>query len=201
MSKSDCRGFQLVELLVTLSILALLVLLAAPALTRSASGYSTRLAAQEVQSAMRAARAYAQRHATRVGVKFHVDDESGSVSWALYRDGDGDGVRTKDIESGIDPLASPFTTLAHFGRRVRFGFPAGEPPRDPSRPHRQITRLDDPIRFNRSDIASFSPLEGSTPGSVYITDGAHHLICVRLQNRSGRARLLIYDRQSREWRD
>ena len=193
------RGFQLVELLVAAALLAIGLLLAVPPLERAASGLVTRLAAEEIVSALRQARAFANRHAEKVGVKFRVADD-GRVTWALYRDGDDDGVRSADIESGVDPLAAPARSLAHFGRTARLGFPAGEMPTDPSDPRRRLDRRDDPIRFNRSDIASFSPLEGSTPGSIYVTDGSRHLLVVRLYNRTARAHILAWDPDRRNWR-
>lgn len=192
-------GFQLVELIVTAAVAAALIGIATPPLASAAAGLEVRLAAGEVQSALRLARAFAATHAVHVGVKFRTGS-GGQVRWGLYRDGDGDGVRTDDIDSGVDPLAAPVRTLAHFGRRVRFGFPPGRPPRDPADPRRRLDRLDDPIRFNRSDIASFGPLAGSTPGSVFVTDGAHHLAVVRVASATARARILRYDAVRETWR-
>jgi len=195
-----CRqsGFTLVELLVTVAILALVATLAAPPLLRASSGLVTRLAAEEIAVALEQARMYSIRHSMKVGLKFRVAAD-GAVSWALYRDGDGDGVRTVDIDSGVDPRLTSFRSLVHFGRTARLGFPRGEAPRDPSDPYRKLDRLDDPIRFNRSDIASFSPLDGATPGSVYVTDGEHHLYAVRLYNRTSRVHLLRWNRAELRW--
>jgi len=196
--RSRQSGFTLVELLVTVAILALVATLAAPPLLRAASGLVTRLAAEEIAVALEQARMYSIRHSMKVGLKFRVAAD-GAVSWALYRDGDGDGVRTVDIDSGVDPRLTSFRSLVHFGRTARLGFPRGEAPRDPSDPYRKLDRLDDPIRFNRSDIASFSPLDGATPGSVYVTDGEHHLYAVRLYNRTSRVHLLRWNRAELRW--
>lgn len=191
-------GFTLLELVVTVAVLALAATLAAPPLLRASSGLVTRLAAEEVAVTLEHARAFAIRHSMKVGLKFHVAAD-GAVSWALYRDGDGDGVRTADIDAGVDPRLTPVRSLVHFGRTARLGFPRGEAPRDPSDPRRKLDRLDDPIRFNRSDIASFSPLDGATPGSVYVTDGVHHLWVVRLNNRTARVHLLRWNGAERRW--
>lgn len=192
-------GFQLVDLLVTLAVAAIVIGIVTPPLVHAAAGLQVRLAAAEVGSALRLARAFSIRHAEHVGVKFRTAPD-GSVSWALYLDGDFDGVRTDDIDSGVDPLVAPARRLAHFGRRIRFGFPPGTPPRDPSDPRRRLDRLEDPIRFNRSDICSFGPLGGSTPGSIYVTDGAHHLAVARVTNATSRLRVMTYDRVRDRWR-
>lgn len=198
MRRSSQSGFQLVELLVAASLLSLISLVAAPYLPRLASAVQVRLAADELTVVFREARAFAIRHAERVAVKFRTGDD-GIVSWGLYRDGDSDGVRSEDIESGVDPLAAPVRTLTHFGRRVRFGFLPGRAPRDPSNPRRRLDRLDDPIRFNRSDLASFSPFDGSTPGSLYLTDGTRTLIVLRVDPRVGRVHRLTWDAAADRW--
>lgn len=197
MRASD-RGFQLIDLLVATAVSSFALLLAAPPLSRMISGLALDLAATEIQGAMREARAFAIRNAANVGVKFRVADDD-SVTWALYLDGDGDGVRSADIDDGTDPLAAPERRLAHFGDTARLGFPAGRRPSDPSNPRRRLDRLDDPIRFNRSDIASFDPLGTATPGSVYLTDGERRLSCVRIDSRAARSRTLRWDAATDRW--
>jgi hypothetical protein len=133
-----------------------------------------------------------------VGVRF--TREAGRYRYALYRDGDGDGVLTRDIESGVDPQVVPPHPLQHLGGRVGFGIPPELAPRDPGDPSRRLQRLDDPIRLNRSDLASFTPLGGSTPGSFYLSDGNQQLFAVRLFGRTGKIEVLHYDAASGRWR-
>lgn len=192
-------GFQLVELLVTGAVVMFAIGIATPPVIEWAVGRQVRLAAGEVGSALALARAYAVTHAVHVGVKFRVAD-GGAVTWTLHRDGDGDGVRTDDIDSGVDPQIGPARHLLHFGRRVRLGFPAGMPPRDPADPRRRLDRLDDPIRFNRSDIASYNAIGGSTPGSVYVTDGRSRLAALRVYAATGRMRVIVYDAKTERWK-
>jgi len=199
MSRRSERGFQLTELVVASAIAAVALSIGAPPLLRVASGLQLRLAAQEVAGSLRQARACAIRQSANVGVKFRTRAD-GTVTWALYRDGDGDGVRNDDLADGTDPQVAPERAFAHFGRRVRFGFPPGPAPRDPGDRYRALDRLDDPVRFNRSDIASFAPLDGATPGSVYLTDGVRRLLCVRIDHRSGRPRVLTWSPAELHWR-
>jgi type II secretory pathway pseudopilin PulG len=191
-------GYQLLEVIVVAAIVMITAGILLPPLLRLADGRRVRLAAAELSGVLREARANAIRHNCRVGVKFLVEDRG--VRWGLYRDGDGDGVLNRDIDSGVDPPLGLPRTLTHLGRHIRFGFPPGPPPRDPGNPRRRMQRLDDPIRFNRSDIASFGPLGGSTPGSLYLTDSIRHLAVVRVFGRTGKVKVLRWDAIEDRWR-
>ena len=191
-------GFHLLEAIVGAAILMITAGILVPPLLRLADGRRVRLAASELTAVLNEARSSAIRYNCRVGVKFRIEDEE--VHWTLHRDADGDGVLNRDIDSGVDPPLGLPRTLTHLGRHIRFGFPPGPPPRDPGDPHRRLRRLDDPIRFNRSDIASFGPLGGSTPGSLYVTDSISHLAVVRVFGRTGKVRVLRWDAVEDRWR-
>jgi type II secretory pathway pseudopilin PulG len=193
------RGLQLLEITVSLAVVAILSLLVVPPLIRATAALRVELAAYELAGVLRRARADAIRFSANVALKFRTLDD-GEVTYTLYRDGDGDGVLNADLETGTDPQIGPSRRLAHFGRRVGFGFPAGPPPTDPGDPRRRLKRLDDPIRFNRSDLASFSSLGTSTPGSLYLTDGRRNLAVVRVFHRTGKVKVLRYDPESERWR-
>jgi prepilin-type N-terminal cleavage/methylation domain-containing protein len=194
------RGFTLLELLVALAVLVSFLAIGAPPLLRISGDLRLRLAAEELAGTLRTARAWAVRHSANVAVKFRTVHD-GEVTFTLYRDGDGDGVLSRDIDSGTDPQVAPPQRLSQLGRGFGFGFPPGPPPRDPGSPDRPLDRLDDPIRFNQSDLASFDPLGSSTPGTLYLTDGVERLAAVRVFNRTGKVRVLIYDPAARVWRD
>jgi prepilin-type N-terminal cleavage/methylation domain-containing protein len=194
------RGFSLVELVAVLALLGTLLTVAAPPLLRISGGLRVRLAADELVGVLRLARVYAVRHNANVAVKFRTE-KNGAVTFTLYRDGDGDGVLTKDIDKGVDPAVGPPQRLSNFGRGVGFGFPPGPPPTDPGSPGKPLSGLGDPIRFNTSDLASFDPIGTSTPGTLYFTDGQRRLAAVRVFNRTGKVRVLIYDPETRVWRE
>ncbi|MFL6194190.1 MAG: GspH/FimT family pseudopilin [Thermoanaerobaculia bacterium] len=194
------KGFQIIEMLTALAVLLSLATIAGPPILRLSGDLRLRLAAQELVGALRLARSWAVRHDANVALKFRTA-QNGTITFTLYRDGDGDGVLNRDIDSGVDPAAEPPRRLTQLGKGAQFGFPPGPAPPDPGSPGRKLDRLDDPIRFNDSDLASFSPLGSSTPGSLYLTDGAQRLMAVRVTNRSGRVRVLTYDPEKRLWRD
>jgi type II secretory pathway pseudopilin PulG len=197
--KSHEKGFQLAELIVSLAVLVLILLLGAPSLVQATSDMRLRLAAYELVGVLRLARSSAVQLDANVAVKFRTAKD-GTVTFTLYRDGDGDGVLNKDIDAGVDrPLGSP-RRLANLGRGVGFGFPPGPAPADPGSPGHPLD-VSDPIRFNSSDLASFSSLGTSTPGSLYLTDGVGRLMAVRVANRQGKVRVLTWFPERRIWRD
>ncbi len=192
-------GFSVVEMMVYMTVILLITAVGLPPVFEWGSRLRVELAAGEMTAVLHQARIYSAQRNARVAVRFETQPD-GVVTHALYRDGDGDGVRNADIATGVDPEVRAPRRLAHLGRRIRFGFPAGIPPRDPGDPRRRLDRLDDPIRFNRSDLASFSPRGTATPGTVYLTDGRRHLAAVRVNNRSGKIAVLIYDSDTEVWR-
>lgn len=192
-------GFSFVEMMVYLAVVASIMGLGAPSVLEWGSALRVELAAGEMAGVLNRARIYSVQRSARVAVKFRTET-NGLVTHALYRDGDGDGVLNVDIRAGIDPEVRPPRRLAHLGRRIRFGFPSGRAPRDPGDPRRRLDRLHDPIRFNRSDLASFTPRGTATPGTLYVTDGRRHLSAVRVNNRSGKISVLHYNPETEIWR-
>lgn len=192
------NGYSLVELLMIGTLLSFLVLFFAPRIVSWSGVVQVRLAAGEVAAKLSEARMSAVRHRANVALRFETVDQRPTI--AMYRDGDGDGVLAKDIEAGIDVRTMPRRTIAMTAGSVRFGFPAGRSPVDPSEPRRRLVRLHDPIRFNRSNMASFSELGTATPGTVYLTAADRHLAAVRVDGRSGHVTILLYDPEEEVWR-
>jgi prepilin-type N-terminal cleavage/methylation domain-containing protein len=191
-------GFSLVELLVVLALLVLLGTLAISPLHRAARSLRLRQAASELVGAFRLAQSFAVRHSANVAVRFEIEPQGG-VSFSLYRDGNGNGVLNADIRAGTDPKIDGPRHLGGLGFGLRFGFPPGIRPTDPGDPSHRLDRLDDPVRFNDSDLASFDPLGGATPGSLYLTDGYQGLAAIRVLGRSGRVRVLTYKAATGRW--
>ncbi len=192
-------AFTLVETAVVLGLCGLGFTLIWPNLADLMSGTELRLATSEVAAAFYEARVYSLRQSANVAVLFE-QGPGGGVAWSLYRDGDGDGVLRQDIRDGIDPLVRGARRLEHFGARVRFGFPPGKAPTEIGDPTRLVDRLDDPIRFGNSDMASFSAVGTASPGTVYVTNGKNRLMAVRIGNLSGKVTLWEYDRGLQRWR-
>lgn len=188
-------GFNLLEVTVVMALSVLIIALAAPLTRQWWSELQVDLAAAEVATTLQLARSLAVRHGARVAVRFHPDDD-GRLSHAIYRDGDGDGVRSDDIHRGIDLMMRERRRGPLGG--VRAGFPRGWTPKAPGS-RKRLDRLHDPIRFGRSDMASFTAFGGASPGTIYLTDGRRYLVAVRVNNRTGKIKILRYDRQHEVW--
>lgn len=193
---SSPPGLTSLELIVGLAAIGALVAATATGAFQLQSALAIRSAAAELSSAFVRARAYALTRGIAVALKFRKD--GGRFEWALYRDGNGNGVRNAEIASGVDRSLG----LAVVWPRsdVRPGILQGTPVPDPGSPGSWLDRLDDPIRFNSSDLCSFSPLGESTPGSVYLWDGRDRMAVVRVLGRSAKVRTLYHYRGERSWR-
>ncbi len=199
MNKKYQDGYQIIELIAVLAILSFVAFLATPPLLSMTARLRVRFAAHEITSALHSTRNWAVRHRRKAALKFFVR-ENRVTECAVFVDGNGNGVRNREIESGTDWQAEPRRRLTRLGRTAFLGFPSGSQPRDPGNPSRHLDRLEDPIRFNRSDLASFDPMGTVTPGSVYLTDGKGQLAVVRLYNRTGRMKVLFYDFEEEIWK-
>jgi type II secretion system GspH-like protein len=189
-------GATFVEVVAVIGIAAVLFAVIVPGLAQLKSSVSIRSAASETTTAFALARAYAIRRGVHVGLKFRKNGDR--YEWTVYRDGNRNGVRTADIARGVDP---PVGIYFPWNRNdVRPGILTGSPVPDPSQPGRALDRLDDPIRFNGSDICSFSPMGESTPGSVYLWDGMDRMAAVRIFGRSAKIRVLYYRLGESEWK-
>ena len=114
--RSQQAGFQLIELVVTLAVIAAVSLVVVPPLLSASAALRVDLAAQELVATLRQARALAIQHGAHVAVRFYP--EPGRAGFAHFRDGDGDGVRNADITSGVDRQLTP---LRYFRRRLHAG--------------------------------------------------------------------------------
>jgi hypothetical protein len=193
---SSLHGFSSLELVVAIALVAALLAATASGAFQLQSALAIRSAAAELAATFFRARAYALTRGVTVGIKFRKNGDR--YEWAIYRDGNGNGIRTAEITSGVD--RSLGLAIAWPRNDVRPGILTGSPVPDPSSPGRNIDRPDDPIRFNASDICSFSPLGESTPGSVYLWDGRDRMAVVRIFGRSAKVRTLYYFRGEKSWR-
>lgn len=189
-------GLTSIELVVGLAVAGALLAATATGAFQLQSALAVRSAAAELSAGFLRARAYALTKGISVALKFRKD--GGRWEWALFRDGNGNGVLNAEIASGVD--RSLGLAIVWPRADVIPGILKGTPVPDPGSPGSTLDRLDDPIRFNSSDLCSFSPLGESTPGSVYLWDGRDRMAVVRVLGRSAKVRTLFHYRGEKSWR-
>lgn len=139
-------------------------------------------AARFLASRMALARAEAVSSGHHAGLRF---DANGTFT--PYRDGNGSGLRTRDIDAGVDPASGPPTRLdEHFaGVQIALHGTDGQP--------------GDPIRLGRSDLVSFAPDGSATSGSVYVRGRDGSQLVVRIFGATGRVRVLRWAERAGAW--
>ena len=186
-------GYSLIELLTVVAIIGLMVLCAIPAFGNYRRRMSIIAASAEFRSILRAARGRAIATGRHAGVKFISGRE---WTYAIYEDGDGDGIRNDDITGGTDrrifgpAIVMPSFHLATIGLLKTT---VKDPDGDPLKPDAS------PVQFGRSTICSFSPIGGGTPGTLYLIDGGGQLWAARVYGSGGRVRLLRYNDGLKKW--
>jgi hypothetical protein len=192
------NGFQVLELIKVASAIGLVTALALPPAVRGLAHLRLRWAAEQVVNVLRGARRLAAQRGVGVAIRFGTG-AGGELTYALYADGTGNGVRERDVETGEDPEIAAPRPLPLVGRGVRLGFPPGKRVRDPAWPGRYLSPAERPIEFAGSALASFDPLGGgATPGVLFLTDG-EGLARVRVEAGTGASSILIYDLRSEKW--
>ena len=166
-------GFSLVEVLFALGLFLVLSGMAVPQLLASVDRSRARAAARFLAARMALARSQAVARSQTVALRFARD--AVGISLTAYVDGNGNGVRSRDIASGDDPELDPAVRLSDLFSGV------------------VISELS----VGSSGIMSFTPAGTATSGTVYIRgrDGTQY--AVRVLGVTGRARVLRYDAAAR----
>ena len=191
-SIGSSRGYCLVELLCVGWLCLVVGCIAIPKLLGSLDAQRTAAAVRYLTTTCARVRAEAVSRSRDVAIRFEEDPEG--YRYAIYTDGNGDGVRTRDIQGGIDrPLTRPERLSANFPG-VAFAVPAGLPPVESG----PLTD-GDPLKLGPGNLLSFSSLGSSSSGSIYVRgrNGAQYVI--RAFAETGRVRTLRFDPVRRRW--
>ena len=187
-------GFTLIELLFSLAIAGTLAALAVPQGLHIVDDLRTRGAARYLAERALDARFAAIRGSAATGLRF----EPGSPDYRItpVADGNGNGLRTTDIQRGIDrTLAEPERLDTHFAG-VAFGILDGVPDADG-----QPAGGSDGVRFGVSRILSMNPDGTSSSGTLYLHGRGRTQYAVRVLGVTGRVRVLKFDFVKGRWGD
>jgi type II secretory pathway pseudopilin PulG len=192
--ETDMRsGYSLVEIVVAMAIFMVLCAVAAPSLRAYSVDAQLVGAARLFKEQFLYARSLAVRSGQETAIRFETKE--GTTYFSVYEDGNFNGVRAVDIDSGVDTrIRGPFL-LTSGAPEVRVGINDGVPAVPPERGDLDTA---DPIRFGRSNMISFSPIGTASPGTFYLAT-PYQQGAVRVS--PGTARVSVLVCRGRTWRE
>ncbi len=187
-------GFTLVEAGVVLVLLGVAAALALPSVRSRVDGLRAVAAARHLAALIQSTRVRAVTQSVHVGLRFEHDGER--YRYAMYADGDGDGLRARDIRSGVDARLADFERIGDRFPGVAIGIAA----RLPGIAGREaLAAGSDPIRFGASDGLTFSPMGTATSGTLYLHYRSGRQLAVRVLGATGRVRILEFNEGTASW--
>jgi type II secretory pathway pseudopilin PulG len=186
-------GYSLIELLFALGLIVTLGAIAVPQLLTSVDDVRAAGAVRYMATKLHQVRMEAVVRSSDVAL--YVVQASGGYRFATYLDGNGDGVRTSDIQSRVDTQLTPFERLPDRFSGVDFGVLPGLPPVDSGSPAPGT----DPIKLGSSNILTFTALGSSSTGSLYVRGSRDSQYVIRVYGETGKTRVLRFDARQRRW--
>jgi type II secretory pathway pseudopilin PulG len=190
----SARGFTFAELLFATGLMAVVTAAATPQLLAGLDEWRTRGAVRYLSGRLYQARMEAAVRNADTAVRFV---QIGSTyEYFTVTDGNRNGVRSLEVQAGIDRVVHSKERLADKFPGVEFGALPGLPPVDPS----GAAPGSDPVRLGTSDTVTFTPLGAATPGSLYIRGRGKVQYVLRVFAETGKLRMLRFYPGSGEWR-
>ena len=187
----NSRGLTLLELLFAFAIGVTLAGIAVPLTTASLDQIRTASAARYVEGRLMGLRMEAIRRSTAVALRF--EPAGADYVYAVFEDRNGNGVRTADIQAGIDRRISDYERIGHKFAGVRFALLTGTPDADGV-----LTSSEDGVRIGASRILTMTPEGSCTAGTLYLA-GRRGQYAVRALGATGRTRVLQFNPGAAAW--
>lgn len=187
-------GFTILELLFVLAIAGTLTTIAVPQSLRALDDFRARSAARCLAQRLGDARLRAIKESLAHGLRF----ETGALDYRItaVADGNGNGLRTVEIQSGVDRILSQPEVLAALFQGVEFGILDGVPDADG-----QPANGADGVRVGASRLLTMNPDGTSSSGTLYVHGRTRAQYAVRVLGVTGRVRVLRFDDGRRRWMD
>ena len=194
MPRGQSMGFTILELLFAVAIAGTLAAIAVPHSLRALDDFRTRAAARYVAQRLSAARFDAIKRSATHGLRFEPAGLDYRMSMVV--DGNGNGLRSADIQRGVDrTLTEPEALDRHF-TGVTFGIAEGVPDVDGA-----PTASADGVRIGSSKLLALNADGTATPGTLYVRTTSRAQYAVRVLGSTGRVRVLRFDAVLRRWTD
>jgi hypothetical protein len=193
MGAPEERGAALIDVVFTAGLVAVLSGIAIPAWLTTREYAAQRAGARYIAARLQDARIQSLKRNVIVALRFDPGDLD---RFALYLDGDGDGVLTGDILSGTDRLIGAEHRWSAYTSAVKLLVRDDVPEPETGSP---LAAGSDPLRVGSSTLVSFSPVGSCTSGTIYLAGSSGPQMAVRLLGSTGRLRVLRYDSARRRW--
>jgi hypothetical protein len=131
---------------------------------------------------------------TDVAIQFSETPKG--YSWAVYVDGNGNGVRTTEIQEGVDERLTPTERLSDHFTGIDFGVLPGLPAVESG----SEAPGSDPIKLGPGSLLTFGPSGTSSSGSLYVRGRQGQQYVIRVFGETAKTRLLRFDPRNRQWR-
>ncbi len=187
-------GFTILELLFVLAIAGTLTTIAVPQGLRALDDFRTRAAARYLAQRLGDARLSAIKRSLAHGLRFEAAVPD--YRFTTVMDGNANGLRTADIQRGVDRTLTQPELLAWHFRDVDFGILDGVPDADG-----QPANGSDGVRVGASKLLALNPDGTSSSGTLYLHGRERSQYAVRVLGVTGRVRVLKYDPVRRRWID
>jgi prepilin-type N-terminal cleavage/methylation domain-containing protein len=188
---SNHDGYSLIELLLVMSLIATLTAIAVPLANDTVDALRASGAARHVAARIAMLRLEAVRRATTLALRFERQAD-GDYSFAMFLDGNGNGVRAYDVTQGTDTQVAAAERLRDQFPGTRYGLMPGVPDLDGA------SAPSDGVRIGSSSFLSTAPNGSATSGTLYL-HGRRDQYAVRVLGATGRVRLFVYHRGTRRW--
>jgi type II secretory pathway pseudopilin PulG len=185
-------GTSLLETLAAAAAAVILAAVSVPAIGGQRGALQAAAAARHVSALAHSARAEALARGVHVALVFRPMDQD--FRFALFADGNYDGVRSADITAGVDRQVSSWVRLGDQFPGARFGIVAGA-----TDPDSGTVLTGSPLKIGGSGVLSFGPAGGTTSGTLYVRGPGDEQFAIRLLGSTGRRRVLRYRAADRRW--
>lgn len=186
-------GFTLLELLFSIAVGVAITTISIPTTTRIVDEVRAAGAARYVASRIMRIRLEAVRQSRVVALRFVKDGDD--YTYTPYADGNGNGIRTADIQDGIDQPLGPPERIGDKFAGVRFVLEEGLPDVDGAK-----STDPDGVRIGKSGILTMGRDGTATSGTLYLR-GRGGQYAVRVLGATGRTRVLVFEIGAGTWRD
>jgi len=194
MTRPSSAGYSIVEFLFAVGMLTTIGAVAVPQVLAQLDDFRTVGAARYIAARLQHARMEAVVRSADVALQ--VVQTAGGYTYAVYADGNRNGVRSTEIQQGTDRRLTAGERLSDQFQGVDFGAVPGLPAVDPG----GTAPGTDPVRLGSGNLATFTASGTSSSGSLYIRGRRNAQYVVRIYGQTGKTRVLRFDARSRQWK-